>query len=78
MFHTVPEGQTVKNRGDFDLQAADVAAEADRLTRLGASRSAHWTNDFLAARRRSTDPRRRRRNAKCFYRKESRHDGAAL
>jgi hypothetical protein len=43
MFHTVPEGQTVKNRGDFDLQAADAAAEADRLTRLGASRSAHWT-----------------------------------
>jgi Glyoxalase-like domain len=36
MFHTVPEGQTVKNRGDFDLQAADAAAEADRLTRLGA------------------------------------------
>jgi predicted enzyme related to lactoylglutathione lyase len=36
MFHRVPEGKTVKNRVHFDLQAADVAAEADRLTRLGA------------------------------------------
>jgi predicted enzyme related to lactoylglutathione lyase len=35
MFHKVPEGKTVKNRVHFDLQAADVAAEADRLTRLG-------------------------------------------
>jgi len=52
MFHTVPEGQTVKNRGDFDLQAADAAAEADRLTRLALGRSAHWTNDLLAGRRR--------------------------
>ena len=52
MFHTVPEGQTVKNRGHFDLQAADAAAEADRLTRLALGRSAHWTNDLLAGRRR--------------------------
>jgi predicted enzyme related to lactoylglutathione lyase len=36
MFHKVPEGKTVKNRVHFDLQAADIAAEADRLTRLGA------------------------------------------
>jgi hypothetical protein len=36
MFHRVPEGKTVKNRVHFDLQTADVAAEADRLTRLGA------------------------------------------
>jgi predicted enzyme related to lactoylglutathione lyase len=36
MFHKVPEGKTVKNRVHFDLQAADVAAEADRLTTLGA------------------------------------------
>jgi predicted enzyme related to lactoylglutathione lyase len=36
MFHKVPEGKTVKNRVHFDLQAADVAAEAGRLTRLGA------------------------------------------
>jgi predicted enzyme related to lactoylglutathione lyase len=36
MFHKVPEGKTVKNRVHFDLQAADVAAEADRLTGLGA------------------------------------------
>jgi predicted enzyme related to lactoylglutathione lyase len=36
MFHKVPEGKTVKNRVHFDLQAADVAAEADRLTHLGA------------------------------------------
>ncbi|MCW2655395.1 MAG: hypothetical protein QOE41_283 [Mycobacterium sp.] len=36
MFHRVPEGKTVKNRMHFDLQAADVTAEARRLTRLGA------------------------------------------
>jgi predicted enzyme related to lactoylglutathione lyase len=36
MFHKVPEGKTVKNRLHFDLQAADVTAEADRLTSLGA------------------------------------------
>jgi len=36
MFHKVPEGKTVKNRVHFDLQAADIAAEADRLTSMGA------------------------------------------
>jgi predicted enzyme related to lactoylglutathione lyase len=36
MFHKVPEGKTVKNRVHVDLQAADVATEADRLTGLGA------------------------------------------
>jgi predicted enzyme related to lactoylglutathione lyase len=36
MFHKVPEGKTVKNRLHFDLQAADVITEADRLTSLGA------------------------------------------
>ena len=36
MFHRVPEGKTVKNRMHLDLQAADVAAEADGLTSLGA------------------------------------------
>ena len=36
MFHKVPEDKTVKNRVHFDLQAADVVAEADRLTSLGA------------------------------------------
>jgi predicted enzyme related to lactoylglutathione lyase len=36
MFHKVPEGKTVKNRLHFDLRAADVLAEADRLTSLGA------------------------------------------
>jgi predicted enzyme related to lactoylglutathione lyase len=36
MFHKVPEGKTVKNRVHFDLQAADVVAEANRLTSLGA------------------------------------------
>ena len=35
-FHRVPEDKTVKNRVHFDLEAADVATEADRLTRLGA------------------------------------------
>ena len=36
MFHKVPETKTVKNRVHFDLQAADVEVEADRLTTLGA------------------------------------------
>jgi hypothetical protein len=36
MFHKVPEGKTTKNRVHFDLQAAHVLAEADRLTSLGA------------------------------------------
>jgi predicted enzyme related to lactoylglutathione lyase len=36
MFHTVPEGKTVKNRVHLDLQTADVTTEADRLTSLGA------------------------------------------
>jgi predicted enzyme related to lactoylglutathione lyase len=39
MFHQVPEGKTVKNRVHFDLQAADVLAEADRLTSLGAQQT---------------------------------------
>ena len=39
MFHKVPEGKTVKNRVHFDLQAADVATEADRLTSLGAKQT---------------------------------------
>ncbi|MCW2629451.1 VOC family protein [Mycobacterium sp.] len=36
MFHKVPEGKTLKNRVHFDLEAADVLTEADRLTTLGA------------------------------------------
>ena len=36
MFHKVPEGKSVKNRVHFDLEAADVLTEADRLTSLGA------------------------------------------
>jgi len=36
MFHKVPEAKTVKNRVHFDLQAADVEVETDRLTTLGA------------------------------------------
>ena len=39
MFHKVPEGKTVKNRVHFDLTAADVQAEADRLTSLGAQQT---------------------------------------
>jgi len=35
-FHKVPEGKTVKNHLHIDLQAADIVAEADRLTSLGA------------------------------------------
>jgi predicted enzyme related to lactoylglutathione lyase len=36
MFHKVPEGNTVKNRMHFDLKAAEVLTETDRLTSLGA------------------------------------------
>ncbi|MDT4922761.1 MAG: hypothetical protein QOG01_474 [Pseudonocardiales bacterium] len=36
LFHKVPEGKTVKNRVHFDLEAAEVLTEADRLTSLGA------------------------------------------
>jgi predicted enzyme related to lactoylglutathione lyase len=36
MFHKVPEGKTVKNRVHFDLKAAELLTEADRLTSLGA------------------------------------------
>ena len=36
MFTRCPRAKTVKNRMHFDLQAADVATEADRLTSLGA------------------------------------------
>jgi predicted enzyme related to lactoylglutathione lyase len=36
MFHKVPEGKTLKNRVHFDLEAAEVLTEADRLTSLGA------------------------------------------
>jgi predicted enzyme related to lactoylglutathione lyase len=36
MFHKVPEAKTVKNRVHFDLEAAEVLTEADRLTSLGA------------------------------------------
>jgi predicted enzyme related to lactoylglutathione lyase len=39
MFHKVPEGKTVKNRVHFDLQTADLATEADRLTSLGAKQT---------------------------------------
>jgi len=47
MFHKVPEGKTVKNRVHVDLQATDVAAEADRLSGLGATqiRSLAENND---------------------------------
>jgi predicted enzyme related to lactoylglutathione lyase len=33
----VPEKKTAKNRVHFDLRAADIEAEVDRLTKLGAS-----------------------------------------
>jgi hypothetical protein len=36
MFHKVPEGKTIKNRVHFDLEAAEMLTEADRLTSLGA------------------------------------------
>ena len=39
MFHKAPEGKAAKNRVHFDLQAAHVLAEADRLTSLGAQQT---------------------------------------
>jgi predicted enzyme related to lactoylglutathione lyase len=36
----VDEAKTVKNRMHLDITAVDVEAEADRLTRLGAQRTA--------------------------------------
>jgi predicted enzyme related to lactoylglutathione lyase len=50
MFHQVPETKTAKNRAHVDLVTADLAAEVDRVVRLGASRiadleeaGARWT-----------------------------------
>jgi predicted enzyme related to lactoylglutathione lyase len=40
MFHRVPEIKTGKNRAHVDLVTADLAAEVDRVVRLGASRLA--------------------------------------
>jgi hypothetical protein len=37
-FRQVPENKTVKNRMHFDLATGDFDAEADRLTRLGATK----------------------------------------
>ncbi|PDP87323.1 hypothetical protein CQJ94_12630 [Glycomyces fuscus] len=39
-FNKVPERKRTKNRVHLDLWAEDVEAEAERLTRLGASRKA--------------------------------------
>jgi predicted enzyme related to lactoylglutathione lyase len=35
-FHQVPEGKTVKNRLHLDLMTTELAAETERLQRLGA------------------------------------------
>src|SRR6516164_8150549 len=50
MFHKVPETKTAKNRAHVDLITADLAAEVDRVVRLGATRlgdleenGARWT-----------------------------------
>jgi predicted enzyme related to lactoylglutathione lyase len=40
MFIQVPEAKQVKNRVHVDLAAADLAAEAERVIKLGASRIA--------------------------------------
>jgi len=40
MFHKVPESKKAKNRAHVDLITADLAAEADRVVGLGASRLA--------------------------------------
>jgi hypothetical protein len=44
-FQRVPESKVVKNRVHLDLTSADVGAEAERLTRLGAcvlARQEQW------------------------------------
>jgi hypothetical protein len=44
-FQRVPESKLVKNRVHLDLTCADMGAEVDRLTRLGArvlARHEHW------------------------------------
>lgn len=40
MFIQVPEGKQVKNRVHVDLGAADLAAETERVVKLGATRIA--------------------------------------
>lgn len=65
MFHKVPEVKTVKNRVHFDLQGADVVAEADRLTSLGAkqirslSEEQQPVDQLYRPRRQRVRPRRR-------------------
>jgi predicted enzyme related to lactoylglutathione lyase len=38
LLQRVPEPKAVKNRMHFDIEVADIAAEADRLVALGATR----------------------------------------
>lgn len=38
LLQRVPEPKTVKNRMHFDIEVADIDAEADRLVALGATR----------------------------------------
>ncbi|MCT9083286.1 VOC family protein [Streptomyces fulvoviolaceus] len=48
-FQLVPEAKSVKNRVHPDLRAADVAAETQRLTGLGATVRARYTDHLLLA-----------------------------
>jgi predicted enzyme related to lactoylglutathione lyase len=43
LLQQVTDPKTVKNRMHLDINAVDVEAEADRLTRLGAQRTASGT-----------------------------------
>ncbi|MGD9704644.1 MAG: VOC family protein [Acidimicrobiia bacterium] len=43
LLQQVTEAKTVKNRMHLDINAADVAAEADRLVGLGARRTTTYT-----------------------------------
>jgi len=45
MFSQVPEGKQVKNRVHPDLGSADLAAEAERVIKLGATRIADHEED---------------------------------
>ena len=66
LFHKVPEAKTVKNRVHINLQAADVAAEAERLTSLGAQQirsldeNQQPLNQPTRSRRQRVRPRRKR------------------
>ena len=63
MFHGVPEGKTVKNRVHLDLKAADIHAEADRLTKPGTRQVRALSENNNRCRRSVQEPSSRFRMA---------------